>query len=86
MKNILKLSALFSLCVMLVIGLAACGDDDNTGSIYENSAAGTYVLNGDQLTLIITSSDFGDCGPDIGTETWTVASITSTTMEWTDPI
>jgi hypothetical protein len=28
MMNILKLSAFFALCAMLVIGLVACGDDD----------------------------------------------------------
>jgi hypothetical protein len=32
MMSILKISAFFALCVMLVIGLIACGDDDNTGS------------------------------------------------------
>ena len=32
MKSILKISAFFALCAMLVIGLVACGDDNSDGN------------------------------------------------------
>jgi predicted small lipoprotein YifL len=43
MKNILKLSAFFAVCAMLVIGLAACGDDD--GDILSGTITGTITID-----------------------------------------
>ena len=44
MNSILKNLAFFALCAMLVIGLAACGDDDNTGSSSGNTITGTITF------------------------------------------
>ena len=43
MMSILKISALFAVCAMLVIGLVACGDDD--GDILSGTITGTITID-----------------------------------------
>ncbi|WP_136810277.1 hypothetical protein [Desulfosediminicola flagellatus] len=51
-----------------------------------HTASGTYTYNpgaaSDQLTVDFTSSDFSCEGPEIGTESFTVATLTETYMTW----
>jgi hypothetical protein len=50
------------------------------------SASGTYTYNSGTGILVVnfTSSNFEECGPKVGTEQFTVNSISSTTLTWTD--
>ena len=56
----------------------------NDGQSY--SASGTYTYNSGTGVLVVnfTNSNFGECGPEIGTEQFTVVSISSATMIWID--
>ena len=88
------LKGLNRLMVVCAIGLTAAlvlscggssggsddGDANNPPQTY--SASGTYIYNADVGTLVMTftSSDFGDCGPDVGVENHTVDSLLATTM------
>jgi hypothetical protein len=58
-------------------------NNSNTGTA--NTASGTYTWNSSTgvLTFTWTSSTFKCNGPDLGTETQTGVTITSTTMTWT---
>lgn len=55
-------------------------------SFITHTANGTYTYEAEAnlLTLNITSSDFVDDGPSVGTEKFSIQSITSTTLTWTN--
>jgi hypothetical protein len=50
------------------------------------TASGTYTWNSTKgkIILNVTTTDFVCEGPELGTETWTGVTITSTTMTWSE--
>lgn len=69
----------------LFLAIACGGSGDSGGGDNTGNAGGSYVYDGGSSTLTITisSSDFeGDCGPEPGTEDFTVTELTATTMIW----
>lgn len=75
--------------LFLIVGCGGGGGNDgggdgnvDTGTTYTASGTYTYDPGTGILTLNITSSDFECEGPEIGTDEFTVLSLTSTTMTW----
>ena len=69
------------LAVLFCFAIVTCTDEAGT-----NTASGTYIWNSETGVLIWnwTSSDFTCNGPELGADTTTGVTITSTTMTWSD--
>jgi hypothetical protein len=93
MKSILKNLAFFALCVMLAAGLAACGDDDNSGGSDPTLLIGTWdmteengssVPSGTVALVINDDTTYGvvstDCAEG-GTYTANSTTITITVLQ-----
>ncbi len=94
----LRVAVMFMSIVFFAFACGGSGSDGGTGSgsgsgssgsggDNTGSAGGGYVYDdtSDTLTITISSSDFdGDCGPEPGTEEFTITELTATTMTWQD--
>ena len=83
----LKVLAVFVVMSFLTIACGGSGGDGAGGGDTTGNAGGSYSYDdtSQTLSITITSSDFdGDCGPEPGTEDFTVTSLTATTMVWED--
>jgi len=82
--KLIKLAAVL-MFTLFVIACGGSGSSGTSGGGEAGSAGGDYTYNPGTSTLSITisSSDFnGDCGPEPGTEDFTVTTLTATTMVW----
>ena len=84
--KLMKVIAVLMFTLFLAIACGGSGDSGGgAGGDVAGSAGGDYSYNPGTSTLSITisSSDFvGDCGPEPGTEEFTVTELTETTMIW----
>ncbi len=78
-----KSTLFLSLLLMIIMAFVGCGgSSDDDGKTYTASGTYTYDSQTDILTVNTTSSDFECDGLEVGTEEFTVESITETKMVW----
>jgi len=96
-KFFLLLNLIFLILSLCIVNISFAAEDFPWGIFYpafitkspggqSYSASGTYTYNSGTGILVtnFTSSNFEECGPKVGTAQFTVNSISSTTLTWTE--